>query len=79
MSVFVNGMYVGCEIYPGVYAEELAGPSWILRKENAQGWPCRVGEVKGGQAGGEYLACTCLGDVRGRAYSLRTAAQFLLN
>lgn len=46
MSVFVNGMYVGCEIYPGVYAEELAGPSWILRKENAQGWPCRVGEVK---------------------------------
>ncbi len=79
MSVFVNGMYVGCEIYPGVYAEELAGPSWILRKENEQGWPCRVGEVKGSRDTGEFLACTCLGDVRGRAYSLRTAARFLLN
>ena len=37
MSVFVNGLFVGSEIYPGVYAEALAGPSWMIRKENAQG------------------------------------------
>ena len=57
MSVFVNGLFVGSEIYPGVYAEALAGPSWMIRKENAQGWPCRVGEVKGSQDSTEFLAC----------------------
>lgn len=67
MSVFVNGLFVGNEIYPGVYAEALAGPSWMIRKENAQGWPCRVGEVKGNQGLNEFLACSCLGDVMGRA------------
>ena len=67
MSVFVNGLFVGSEIYPGVYAEALAGPSWMIRKENAQGWPCRVGEVKGSQDSTEFLACSCLGDVMGRA------------
>lgn len=79
MSVFVNGLFVGSEIYPGVYAEALAGPSWMIRKENAQGWPCRVGEVKGSQDSTEFLACSCLGDVMGRAVSMRTAVRFLLN
>ena len=79
MSVFVNGLFVGSEIYPGVYAEALAGPSWMIRKENAQGWPCRVGEVKGSQDTNEFLACSCLGDVMGRAVSMRTAVRFLLN
>ena len=79
MSVFVNGLFVGSEIYPGVYAEALAGPSWMIRKENAQGWPCRVGEVKGSQETNEFLACSCLGDVMGRAVSMRTAVRFLLN
>ena len=79
MSVFVNGLFVGSEIYPGVYAEALAGPSWMIRKENAQGWPCRVGEVKGYADSGEFLACSCLGDVMGRAVSMRTAVRFLLN
>ena len=79
MSVFVNGLFVGSEIYPGVYAEALAGPSWMIRKENAQGWPGRVGEVKGSQDSTEFLACSCLGDVMGRAVSMRTAVRFLLN
>lgn len=79
MSVFVNGMYVGHEIYPGVYAEELKGPSWMIRKENERGWPCRVGEVRGEAVPGEFLACSCLGLERGRANSLRTAIRLLLN
>jgi len=54
MSVFVNGMFVGSEIYPGVYAEELVGPSWMIRKENEKGWPCRVGEVKGNRENGVF-------------------------
>lgn len=56
MGVFVNGMYVGHEIYPGVYAEERTGPSWMIRKENECGWPCRVGEIKGADLGGSWLA-----------------------
>ena len=79
MSVFVNGMFVGNEIYPGVYAEALAGPSWMIRKENEHGWPCRVGKVKAKGETGEFLACGCLGDERGRAYSMKTAVRFLLN
>ncbi len=79
MSVFVNGMFVGSEIYPGVYAEELVGPSWMIRKENEQGWPCRVGEVKGNRDNGVYLACSCLGEVRGKAGSMHTAVRLLLN
>ena len=79
MSVFVNGLFVGNEIYPGVYAEALAGPSWMIHKENEKGWPCRVGEIKGSPEAGEFLACSCLGDVKGRAYSMRTAVRFLLN
>lgn len=79
MSVFVNGMYVGHEIFPGVYAEALANASWMIRKENAQGWPCRVGEVRSALDAEEFLACGCLGDLRGRANSLRTAVRFLLN
>ncbi|GAA4502787.1 hypothetical protein [Pseudaeromonas paramecii] len=78
MGVFVNGMYVGHEIYPGVYAEERTGPSWMIRKENESGWPCRVGEIKGAELG-EFLACNCLGKERGRASNLMTAVRYLLN
>ncbi len=78
MSVFVNGMFVGSEIYPGVYAEELVGPSWMIRQANDKGWPCRVGEVRTRPESGEFLACGCLGDERGRAFSMRGAVRYLV-
>jgi len=79
MSVFVNGFYVGNEVFPGVFAEERVGEQWMIRKEDDKGWPCRVGEVKKEPLGVEYLACDCRGDVKGRASTMRTAVRYLLN
>jgi hypothetical protein len=79
MSVFVNGFYVGHEVYPGVFAEERVGQQWMIRKQDDRGWPCRVGEVKINAAGSEFLACNCRGDVKGRASNMRTAVRYLLS
>ncbi|WP_316675708.1 hypothetical protein [uncultured Tolumonas sp.] len=79
MSVFVNGFYVGHEVYPGVFAEERVGQQWMIRIQDAKGWPCRVGEVKIESTGGEFLASDCLGSIKGRASNMRTAVRYLLN
>lgn len=79
MSAFVNGFFVGHEIYPGVYAEERVGQQWMIRKADASGWPCRVGEVRVATDSHDFLASDPLGGVKGRASSLQTAVRFLLN
>lgn len=63
-------------IYP-VSMPRVVGPSWMIRKENEKGWPCRVGEVKGNRENGIFLACNCLGEVRGEAGSMTTAVRFV--
>lgn len=79
MNAFINGFYVGHEIYPGVYAEERVGLQWMIRKEDERGWPCRVGEIKVDVEQNVYLARDPLGGEKGRAATLLTAVRLLLN
>lgn len=79
MNAFINGFYVGHEIYPGVYAEERVGQQWMIRKEDARGWPCRVGEIQVDIERNVYLARDPLGGEKGRASTLLTAVRLLLN
>ena len=73
---YFEGLYVGREIRPNVFAEKVASGRWMIRKAAQTGdMPMRLGEVMGGN--GQFLACTCKGDVKGKAHNLSAAATIL--
>lgn len=73
---YFGSLFVGRELRPNVFAEKVASGRWMIRKASASGhMPMRIGEVMGGN--GQYLACTCKGDVKGKAGSLADAVSVL--
>lgn len=73
---YFGHLFVGREVRPNTFAESVAAGRWMIRKAEAAGhMPMRIGEVMGGN--GQYLACTCKGDVKGKAPNLDGAIAIL--
>lgn len=73
---YFGSLYVGREVSPNVFAEKVATGRWMIRKAESTGhMPMRIGEVMGGN--GQFLACTCKGDVKGKAGNLLGAVAIL--
>lgn len=72
----INGLYVGEEIKPLVYADNHASGRWLITKAAVAGeTPRRIGEVMGGH--GTYLACKGNGEQLGKGKTLLEAVEVL--